>query len=134
MWSNVYKRILLVQINICKDNIRTLSANIKLICTRFRNRTKSDSPRSISLYIEADTNTFLSILRRILIHFIFVTMYIYCVYTTMSCIHNILKFSHKKSKTFDILLEFLCVCLRHVRPVSTCFILHKTNDTQRRIK
>jgi hypothetical protein len=38
----------------------------------------------------------------------FQTMYVhvYCDYTEMSCIQNIVKFTHKKAKTLNILVEF----------------------------
>ena len=39
-------------------------------------------------------------------------MYVYCVYTAMPCIYKILKCTHKKAKTCDILLEFPFGCLR----------------------
>ena len=37
------------------DNIRTLSANIKIICTRFKNRNKNQAFASFSFCFEAST-------------------------------------------------------------------------------
>ena len=57
-------------------------------------------------------------------------MYIYGVYTAMSCIHKILKFTHRKAKTVDMLHKFpfgdlLCIpCLSSVY-CSSLYIRHR---------
>ena len=41
------------------------------------------------------------------------TIYVYCVYTAMSCMHNIVLFKGKIAKTMGILIVFLIGCLQN---------------------
>ena len=82
-------------------NIRTLSVNIKFICTSFRNRQNSEPWASFSGLFPSEYKWILYL----------TTMYVYCVYPAMS----------KKSENFYKCCQG-CL-LRGPRYISTSFIL-----------
>ena len=72
--------------------MHTLSTNMKTkFCTSFKNRKK------------------------------IMTMYIYCIYTEIACLQLIVKFTHRKAKILEILVEFYIRCLQHVQCLTNVY-------------
>ena len=98
-------------------NIRTLSVNIKFICTSFRNRQNSEHLASFSGLFRSEYKWILYI----------TTMYVYCVYPAMSKkVGKLVRFKQKGQKQ-ALFLAFHKCCqgclLRGPRYISTSFIL-----------
>jgi hypothetical protein len=98
-------------------NIRTLSVNIKFICTSFRNRQNSEPMASFSGLFRSQYKWILYL----------TTMYVYCVYPAMSKKSENLSELNKKDRNKASFLAFHKCCqgclLRGPRYISTSFML-----------
>jgi hypothetical protein len=98
-------------------NIRTLSVNIKLICTSFRNRQISEPLGSFSGLFRSEYKWILYL----------TTMYVYCVYPAMSKkVGKLVRFKQKGQKQASFLAFHKCCqgcLLRGPRYINTSFIL-----------
>jgi hypothetical protein len=82
-------------------NIRTLSVNIKFICTSFRNRQNSEPSASFSGLFRSECKWILYL----------TTLYVYCVYPAMSKkSENLVRFRQKGQKQASFLAFHKC-CL-----------------------
>ena len=96
------------------SNIRTLSVNIKFICTSFRNRQNSEPLASFSGLFRSEYKWILY----------WTTMYVYCVYPAMSKkVGKQVWFKQKGQKQASFLAFHKCCLLRGPRYISTSFIL-----------
>ena len=119
--AEILLKVVLNSITLTPDwyiyNIRTLSVNIKFICTSFRNRQNSEPLASFSGLFRSEYKWILYL----------TAMYVYCVYPAMSKkVGKLVRFKQKGQKQASFPAFHKCCqgcLLRGPRYISTSFIL-----------